>query len=715
MSNIFVVNLLKRESEGFGFLIRQRDQKPYFSVWEIIKNGSADLSGKIRRGDIIIRVNGQDLANCTYENGLDVLRSVPPGSTAEFVFQAGSRQEVEQLDRMEREKNNMNNGFMSPLQRFKKKFVSCTTGNGSGNGRVNAQHNVPSIRNQDQLLSMPLYGEESPRLGQSRVSLYQNETSKTNGHLRPTDNTSVSISTPSSPVFYRVERNTTQPTTTAAVNSTAVEIQLRQQPSTVDKTSDSTNLSTHNNKSSQEILIASESIKYIPIQRNMCPFQHQMNSLMVSGYMQPITDNTPDNSMETIGLRQYRKLAAGAEQKVDFVEPKAMTLDSRVLHSKSNGPSSERDILEKMNLLEMADNLDKKKSQSTRTSFNLPLKSYNHRQRDYENQAGDHTPSQVDSSNSSPLEPPVVRKSASRHLKKQAISSKAVSTTALEELNRSRNALTPSFVKNRQDDEESLTSVSSFKVDYSSRRNELPEKKPKNTIKITQDGDDIRINIDGNIEIITSRHSDKRIISLSPQPGRHKIEESTVEVANQQDQQLAAKIEQNSDKLPLQADENNETNTDQTVPKKDEEINETIEKKILPAVVQLDEKKEPEAVKNVLEEKKEQLSAAETTSQQKVAEVVQIKVQSDGDKKSEKESNKSTSEPMGGDKIGLKAPPPNPVSTDTSGGSTRRESSLGDSLLSNKNKARKKGSKLRLLLDESTFIDTLHNKALPVI
>ncbi len=39
----------------------------------------------------------------------------------------------------------------------------------------------------------------------------------------------------------------------------------------------------------------------------------------------------------------------------------------------------------------------------------------------------------------------------------------------------------------------------------------------KNKIQIFQEGDDLRINIDDNIEIFTNRTSDKRVISLSPQ------------------------------------------------------------------------------------------------------------------------------------------------------------------------------------------------------
>jgi 2-keto-4-pentenoate hydratase/2-oxohepta-3-ene-1,7-dioic acid hydratase in catechol pathway len=50
----FAVKILKRENGGLGFLIRQRELQPYFSVWEIIKNGSAESCGKINKGDLMI-------------------------------------------------------------------------------------------------------------------------------------------------------------------------------------------------------------------------------------------------------------------------------------------------------------------------------------------------------------------------------------------------------------------------------------------------------------------------------------------------------------------------------------------------------------------------------------------------------------------------------------------------------------------------------------
>lgn len=53
-----------------------------------------------------------------------------------------------------------------------------------------------------------------------------------------------------------------------------------------------------------------------------------------------------------------------------------------------------------------------------------------------------------------------------------------------------------------------------------------------NTIKIIQDGDDIRICIDdANIEIVTNRSNDRKVISLSPQCERRKASPGQINAA----------------------------------------------------------------------------------------------------------------------------------------------------------------------------------------
>ena len=99
-SQIYTVNLTKQSNSGLGFLIRQRDQKPYFSVWEIIENGSAYKSGKIKKGDVILKVNQHDLTAIDYEKGLEILKSITPGTTVSLMFKPGVDTEALQYDKM---------------------------------------------------------------------------------------------------------------------------------------------------------------------------------------------------------------------------------------------------------------------------------------------------------------------------------------------------------------------------------------------------------------------------------------------------------------------------------------------------------------------------------------------------------------------------------------------------------------------------------------
>ena len=61
---------------------------------------------------------------------------------------------------------------------------------------------------------------------------------------------------------------------------------------------------------------------------------------------------------------------------------------------------------------------------------------------------------------------------------------------------------------------------SSSKLSNSNNNNQNGNLNKNSTIQIIQDGDDIRINIDGNIEIVTNRLNDRKVISLSPQCAR---------------------------------------------------------------------------------------------------------------------------------------------------------------------------------------------------
>ena len=159
-ARIYTVRLTKRDKEGFGFFIRKRDEMPYFSIWEIIKNGEADANGRIRVGDIIMRVNNEDLSNASYERGLEIIKSFEPGAVVELTIQTNdfnsimgsvgssgivgssmtattvtaastpttSSSNVSTSSNMmtyEKHGQQLANSIMSPLRKFKNKLVNC--------------------------------------------------------------------------------------------------------------------------------------------------------------------------------------------------------------------------------------------------------------------------------------------------------------------------------------------------------------------------------------------------------------------------------------------------------------------------------------------------------------------------------------------------------------------------------------------------------------
>ena len=222
-SFIYTVNLHKREHDGFGFLIRQRDSRPYFSIWEIIKNGAAEKCGKIRRGDIIICVNNQDLANASYEHGLEILKAVQPGSMAEFVFKTGLKHEVDLIAKHEKaliaHQNNLHSslagGLMSPLQKIKKKFVSCASGEADMTSNTLAAAGSPSFYDSPSRLSLINHSVKSSTFSEASVKADSTKAATNGGQsdviMRTScANQAASDATESaainSPIFKKVDR-----------------------------------------------------------------------------------------------------------------------------------------------------------------------------------------------------------------------------------------------------------------------------------------------------------------------------------------------------------------------------------------------------------------------------------------------------------------------------------------------------------------------------
>jgi C-terminal processing protease CtpA/Prc len=122
VGEIYCVELVKKENTGFGFLLRQSDDMPFFTVWEIVKNGSAEKNGKIKKGDIILKVNEHDLTMVTYEKGLEILKSIKAGQNAQFTLLSVNQQRFDKT-----------NGIISPLQKIKRKFIRYTSGTSTCN------------------------------------------------------------------------------------------------------------------------------------------------------------------------------------------------------------------------------------------------------------------------------------------------------------------------------------------------------------------------------------------------------------------------------------------------------------------------------------------------------------------------------------------------------------------------------------------------------
>ena len=70
---ILKVNLIKRETTGLGFLLQQRAEVSVFRICELCKNGAAESSKQIQKGDLLLtKVNTCDLTTLTYETGINV-------------------------------------------------------------------------------------------------------------------------------------------------------------------------------------------------------------------------------------------------------------------------------------------------------------------------------------------------------------------------------------------------------------------------------------------------------------------------------------------------------------------------------------------------------------------------------------------------------------------------------------------------------------------
>ncbi|XP_067911281.1 nitric oxide synthase, brain isoform X2 [Heterodontus francisci] len=76
--NIISVRLFKRKVGGLGFLVKQRVCNPPVIISDIIRGGTAEESGLVQVGDIIVAANDKPLVDVTYEHALEMLKNITP-------------------------------------------------------------------------------------------------------------------------------------------------------------------------------------------------------------------------------------------------------------------------------------------------------------------------------------------------------------------------------------------------------------------------------------------------------------------------------------------------------------------------------------------------------------------------------------------------------------------------------------------------------------
>ena len=192
------------------------------------------------------------------------------------------------------------------------------------------------------------------------------------------------------------------------------------------------------------------------------------------------------------------------------------------------------------------------------------------------------------------------------------------------------------------------------------------KKKQNSSIQIVQDGDDIRINIDGNIEILTNRFNDRKVISLSPRLARKVFSPSSV-----------TKTETSS----------------KEVPHKEKEPDYKVETELIKElpISSLSEEKSINLMTNVLEN--EEISSPST--------------QENAEKKTLRASSNSLAVPLREDFSGIGKK----TSSNENLVASNLRKGVSNETIASRNTKKQKGVKLKFLIDESSLVDTLHHQA----
>lgn len=610
---IFTVSLLKRENGGLGFLIRQRDEYPCFSVWEIIKNGSAESSGKIKRGDLILKVNNEDLTNLNYEKGLEVLKSIKPGTMVELTLKRCCiTPEYDDLSN-----NNNNNGapqsikfeynsksttssFMSPLQKFKKKFISCATNNTDGhtmmmnptintNGdllHMNELHGAANIASSEsfsdgfvdkrapsteqhvthlntlkaklntehnpspeqtgkatpQGLNLNLNLEnliKSPETGRKKHQLETSDFSKGSASASSSTSTSTTHDMNDNKVYSRYNSNSERSlrNMTSLKNSSDLPTPTNSNIINVKTTTFAEKIITDNrsykvstnykqSKVNNDENVISKEIEYVPVVVN--PVSLQFDKKLTTGSESNSSQTTldeEDKHTSLLGKKTTLKTFKNEEISSSITSTNANnTITNAAVNNDTNALRSQTLLNSHNDVFNAAasaasyhlnnlNNNNTSKSPDNKTTNNI----YNKTALAIENNQSKKMATAEESYDMTSSGGGVVGYTSKTHLPTYKQHSQAYNQLQAQQCQSS-----------------SQQPVSQPQPQPQATNHHYGSANSKNTIQIIQDGDDIRISIDGNIEILTNRNNDRRVISLSPQCARKYSNTTRIEPLTQE-------------------------------------------------------------------------------------------------------------------------------------------------------------------------------------
>lgn len=97
------VVLLRKGDAGLGFnIVGGESGEPIF-VSHIVPGGVADLSGQVRRGDVLLRVNDTNLIGATHNSAALALKSIPPHTFVELHLHYRPRESADFFQKLQQQ------------------------------------------------------------------------------------------------------------------------------------------------------------------------------------------------------------------------------------------------------------------------------------------------------------------------------------------------------------------------------------------------------------------------------------------------------------------------------------------------------------------------------------------------------------------------------------------------------------------------------------